>query len=494
MCVDSSPEAKQQITDAHEQSDPDASRGLVAYSRWRTHNWGGNIAFKSKSVLTPANLDQLQSAIKDARQVRVVGRGHSFTPLCECEGGVLVSLAAMNSISSFAPPSIGVDGSWQQGTVVVEGGTTYTELIHYLTHEVSPPCALKNLSSLPQATIAGACATGTHGSGIHNQNLATHVSAIEFVTSDGTLVQYDRDNSPDELQGAVINLGCLGVVSKISVDVVPWFDGHNFLYDVEMEDLWEHLMTDLAGPHPICDAFSILILDWKSNVASVLMRCFSPHWDQSVAATHPDPSTGTLWRTGKAKTEPSLFDPDGKKGSNWRGPWHDLLSVFIHDGVEDDLGDGQFNNCGQQAEFFVPIEHSVSAIMAISDILKTWSVGDIEDPSNDTGILYSTELRVIKGDPAWLSPHAVDSLAIHFNLNGRASRLAEIQRELVKVEHALAPFGARPHWGKLGPYSFSADRINHLYGDSVTKFKKMAERHDPTGKFRNLWVRSTLGL
>ena len=98
-----------------------------------------------------------------AAPVRVVGRGHSFSPIAECRHGTLLSLANINQVLDFQPPLNGKPGS-----ITVEGSTTYTEIAEFLGQRG----ALRNLPSCPQFTVAGAIATGTHGSGVHIPNLA----------------------------------------------------------------------------------------------------------------------------------------------------------------------------------------------------------------------------------------------------------------------------------------------------------------------------------
>ena len=106
-------------------------------------------------------------------------------------------------------------------TVTASAGLRYGELagpLHAQGH------ALRNLASLPHLSIAGACATGTHGSGDALGNLATSVTALEMVTADGDLAVLSRDANGDEFRGAVVGLGALGIVTSLTLDIVPTFD------------------------------------------------------------------------------------------------------------------------------------------------------------------------------------------------------------------------------------------------------------------------------
>ena len=103
------------------------------------------------------------------------------------------------------------------------------------------------------------------------------------------------------------------------------------------------------------------------------------------------------------------------------------------------------------------------------------------------------EFRQVKGDCAWLSPQPVDSLGIHISFNADAAqRDAVLGEALPAIEAALAPFGARAHWGKLGLQTFAPARLEELYGENLEKFRALALTHDPAGKFLNSHTRRML--
>ena len=170
------------------------------------------------------------------------------------------------------------------------GKCRYTEVIQHLGKNG----ALRNLPSCPQFTVAGAIATGTHGSGLHIQNLAADVSMLEFMLPNGTTVVYDR-STPELLEGVRVHLGCLGVVTKLTLDVVPYFEVSAYRYDdVPLETAIESLPDVFQD----CDSLSI----WTSGfgtgpgagLAWMTYRHFHPHWDQSHAVPqHEPPAFGT---------------------------------------------------------------------------------------------------------------------------------------------------------------------------------------------------------
>ena len=83
-------------------------------------NWVGNVEFGSAAAIVPASLEELESAVRGAQApIRVVGRGHSFTPLAACKGGTLLSLARLNRVIDFREPTAD-----NLGSITIEGGVT----------------------------------------------------------------------------------------------------------------------------------------------------------------------------------------------------------------------------------------------------------------------------------------------------------------------------------------------------------------------------------
>lgn len=566
--------------------------------------------------MLPRSKEELQAAVRDAKGlVRVVGRGHSFSPLSEVKGGTLISLMQFAQVLDYRAP-----GPGQHGHLTFQGGATFTDLAHFL-QEQSPPTALGQTPSPLFITMAGAIATGTHGSGIRNEPLSSFVESVEIVTADGSLVRYDKKSSPDELHGAVVSAGCLGVISEMTVQVVPWFDVQIFRHNVPLESLinnWRGIFEEDSHGGLRCDSVSSWV-HWHEGQAMVTTRHFLPHYDASLAAgspqwgSHPWHSTTHIWKLvadrcddlaatlrsvgvtldadgAVAALEPGsmaadagvevgwflaefgegpaplgaeglglppstpapmhggvivgrraearsaaesaflrlpavdlkgpfqqgsnpkilcLFEnpacPNGETHEAWRGPWHDNMPVWP---LGTACSPGPECEYGNQAEYFVPSDCAVDALRAAWAVLRQWSFCDQEAAPvlevgkagaaawdlKDTGMLGIGELRCVRGDSAWLSPcRDRDTVSFHISFSGHPDRLEEIERELPKLEEALLPFGCRFHWGKLHTSSLYAPRLEELYGDGLRKFRALARRLDPSGKFRNRWAQELFG-
>ena len=172
-------------------------------------NWAGNYQYSTDRLLLPKSVEEVQKAVKSCNKVRALGARHSFNGIADSKD---------NQISVKLLDQMSLDPKAR--TVTVGGGVTYGQLAPYID---SQGFAVHNLASLPHVSVAGACATATHGSGCKNGNLSTAVSALEIVTADGEVVTLSRQKDGERFAGAGVALGGLGVVTKVTLDVQPTF-------------------------------------------------------------------------------------------------------------------------------------------------------------------------------------------------------------------------------------------------------------------------------
>src|SRR5262245_49782768 len=178
-------------------------------------NWAGNIEFRSSEIHRPDNVEDLRELVARSPRIRVVGTRHSFNDIAD--GDVQVCLDAL-------PNEVDIDPVTH--TVSLNPAMTYGALASVLNEH---GFALHNLASLPHISVAGAIATATHGSGNRSGNLATAVSALDVLRSDGELVHLERGD-PD-FDGAVVSLGALGVVVRAQLDVEPAYHAVQHVYE-----------------------------------------------------------------------------------------------------------------------------------------------------------------------------------------------------------------------------------------------------------------------
>ena len=409
-------------------------------------NWAGNYRYHAARVHHPRSVDAVQEIVAQSRAVKALGTRHSFNAVADTAGDFVV-LDALDRV-------IGLDAA--RTSVTVEGGIAYGALSRFLAHE---GLALHNLASLPHISVAGACATGTHGSGDRNANLATAVSAIEFVAADGALHTLTRDHDGDTFRGAVVALGALGVVTRLTLDVRPTFEIAQYVY----EDLpLAELEAELDGV--LSSAYSVSVFTtWSGPRVDQLWLKHQP--DPVAAFAPPAALRGATPASGERHPIPGLAGDICTPQLGVAGAWHDRLPHFR-------LEHTPSNGAELQTDYLVPREHARAALRAV-DRLR----------DRIAPLLFISELRTVAADDLWMSPcYERDCLSIHFTWK---PDWPAVRALLPSLEVQLAPCEARPHWGKL--FTVPAERITALY-PRCSDFRELVRSYDPTGKFRNAFL------
>ncbi len=405
-------------------------------------NWAGNLTYSAATIHTPQTLDELQTIVRENERVRALGSRHSFNTIADTDAA-LVSMQALNRI---------VEIDADANTVTVEGGITYGDLSPALDRA---GFALHNLASLPHISVVGACMTATHGSGVKNGNLAAAVSALEIVRHDGELAHYSRAEHPDTFPGLVVSLGAAGIVARVTLDILPRFEVAQTVYpNLDMAQLDNHLDEVLSAAYSVS-----LFTRWQGTIDQVWVK---RHMDEG-----PAPETLFGVRPASEKVSPVGDDLIERCTDQLgvSGAWYARLPHFKME-FTPSHGDEL------QSEYFVPHNRALDAIHALRPL-----------SADISPLLHISEIRTIAADNLWLSPaYEQDCVAIHFTWkpNGDA-----VHALLPRIEAALSPFGAVPHWGKV--FTMDAAQVRAGYarmGDFCTLVKQI----DPAGKFRNAFV------
>lgn len=400
-------------------------------------NWAGNVAYAAARVHRPETVDEIRAIVRGCRAARPLGTRHAFNRIADTPGD-LICLERCDRIVDFDP---------DRRTVTVEGGVRYAALGAFLH---ARGFALPNLASLPHISVAGAVATGTHGSGDRLGSLATHVRAVEIVTAADDLISLHADRDP-EFFGAVVSLGALGVVVRLTLDLVPAFDVAQTVYENLPWDALETRFDAIFGGAYSVSAFT----DWREGVVPLV-------WRKAVA--------GEAWEGdlfGAAPVAADRHPIDGVSAESCTpqcgvpGPWHERLPHFRPE-FTPSRGDEL------QSEFFVPRADAVAALRAVADLRASIAP-----------LLWISEIRTVAADALWLSPaYARDVVGIHFTWKPQTDAVEAL---LPRIEDALAPFDPRPHWGKC----FAAAPRPSPRADD---FLALARRLDPEGVFRNAFL------
>lgn len=405
-------------------------------------NWGQNIIYKAKNLEQPTSVEELQELMRRVGNKKGLGSTHSYNDIADSPM-TQISLRKLNKMISIDETN---------STVTIEGGIKYEELAPQLYEN---GFALHNLASLPQVTVAGACSTGTHGSGTGNGSLATVVREMEICKANGQLINLSRDNNPDIFDGAIVSLGGLGVITRMVLDIQPAYDARQDLFlDLPLETVVENFNEIMSSGYSVS-----LFTKWQNDLVDqvwVKRRLDQPIDDLGIEFFGGKMCQRNIHPIIELSAE-SCTDQMGKVG-----PWYDRLPHFKINAMPsawDEL----------QSEVFVPIAHARDAMRAIAKL------GDKILP-----YLYISEIRTIAADNLWMSQfYKRESVAFHFTWK---SNWSEVQKLIPKIEVALAPFDVRPHWGKL--YTINAKTIQESY-EKFPDFVELLKTYDPDGRFRN---------
>jgi xylitol oxidase len=416
----------------------------------KLRNWAGNIEYSTDRVQTSTSLAQVQDYVKTQPRLKVLGTRHCFNNIADSKDGFL-SLKPMDEVISLDPA---------KRTVTVAAGITYGQLCPYLDGK---GFALHNLASLPHISVAGACSTATHGSGQKNGNLATAASGLEIVTADGTVVNLSRERDGETLNGAVVGLGTLGVITKVTLDIQPSFMMRQYVYeDLPLDELKEHFDAIESSGYSVS-----LFTDWQKQRINELWIKSRIEKGQEF---HASPEFyGAKLATRNLHPIAALSAENCTEQMGVPGPWYERLPHFR-------MGFTPSAGKELQSEYFVPRQHAVEAILAVERL------HDQVSPS-----LLISEIRTIAADHLWMSPcYQQDCVTIHFTWKPDWPAVSKL---LPIIEKELAPFNARPHWGKL--FTTSPTTLRSIY-KKMPEFVELSRGYDPQGKFRNEFLNQNI--
>src|SRR3954451_3070836 len=420
--------------------------------RWA--NWSGAQACTPRQALHPSSEAEIAEIVKRGDgPIRVAGSGHSFTDIVLTDG-VLLHLDRMAALDR-------VDGE----VAHVQAGMT----LHALGPELARHgLGLENQGDIDAQTVAGALATGTHGTGETYRNLSANVVGMRLVDGRGNVVEIA---DPEDLRAARVSVGALGVVSEVSIRCVPLFglrriDERRPLAEVlgSLDELVannDHLEF-FAFPHT-----DTVILRRTERLAPDIKA--TPHWRAYLEEELLENGVlGLACRIGRRapKQIPRLNRTLMRlaQGAERTDVAH---RVYASRRIV------RFN----EMEYAMPREHGpLVAAEALSQVAaRRLPVG------------FPFQVRFVAGDDAFLSPaHGRDTcyLAVH-QYKGMDPRPL-----FALVEAMALEAGGRPHWGKL--HTQTAETLAPRYPE-WDAFGRLRDRLDPDRVFTSPAIERILG-
>jgi xylitol oxidase len=423
---------------------------LAAVPDDKLTNWAGNLEYGTERLYSANSVEQVREYVAKQSKLKVLGTRHCFNTIANSTDDFLSvrPMAKIAALDATAP------------TVTVEGGMSYGQLSPELDGK---GFALHNLASLPHISIAGACSTATHGSGDKNGNLATAVSGLEIVTAAGDVLQLSRRADGETFRGAVVGLGALGVITKVTLDVQPTYQMRQWVYENLPMEEWKHNFEAIES-----SAYSVsLFTDWKE-------KKFNEVWLKSRITDDklfhaPEEFHGAKRATKNLHPIAELSAENCTEQTGVPGPWYERLPHFR-------MGFTPSAGKELQSEYFVPRPSAVDAVLAVERLHDRISP-----------LLMISEIRTIAADDLWMSPcYKRACVTIHFTWK---QDWPAVQKVLPVIERELAPYQARPHWGKL--FTMAPSQL-HLSYQKLPEFVALCKKYDPQGKFRNEFLNTNV--
>ncbi len=424
-------------------------------------NWAGNQSCAPVAIHRPRSEADLvalvERAATDGRHVRVVGAGHSFTPLV-CTDGDLVDLQDYSAVLS-------VDA--EARTATVQAGIPLTRLSRELA---AHGLALENLGDIAYQSIAGATATATHGTGLRFGNLSSRIVGMRLVTGDGSVLEATPERNAEVLDVARVGLGALGVISTVTVQCVPAFNLHA-LEQVEPVDEVLEQWEDLIVGNDHFEFFWVPGTRWaltKRNRRTDEPVRPRPRW-RAIRDDYllSNVAFDLTCRIGRRRPDliprvSKLVPSTGR--AEYTAPSY---SVFASPRLV------RF----YEMEYAIPRQHLVEAVNRVRGLVR-----DLGVP-----ISFPVEVRVVAGDDIPLSTASgreTAYIAVHVYQG------TSYDQYFQDVEHIMDDYGGRPHWGKLHFQSAATLAPRYPRWDD---FQRLRARLDPDARFTNPHLDRVLG-
>ncbi len=427
--------------------------------KWQ--NWSGSVESTPAAIKYPTTQDEIIQIVKDCQakklKIRVVGSGHSFTPLVQTNG-VLVSLDFYSGIEH-------IDVEKKQATVLA--GTKIKELGELLYQQ---GLAQPNLGDIDVQSIAGAISTGTHGSGATLGSISTQVCGLTIINAAGEVIECSANSEPELFRAAQVSLGALGIISKVKLQLVPafklYFEWKRLKLSEVLFSIEKHITENRNFEFfwfPYSDYVQAKFMNITDQPAKP--KSFTRRFNEIVL------ENGAFWLL----SEFCRIFPKRSAGVS------KLAANLISGGSDVNYGHKIFATPRlvkfQEMEYSLPRQYFAKALVEL----------DAEIRRKKFRVHFPIECRFVRGDDIYLSPaNERDSayIAVHMY------RGMEYKPYFEAMEAIFLRYGGRPHWGKH--HSRTAADFAELY-PHWQDFQTARERLDPDGLFLNDYLETVLG-
>lgn len=430
---------------------------------WR--NWAGNVTARPAREVTPASVDELRAAVRQAKEdglkVKPVGTGHSFTPAAATDG-LLIRPELLTGIRRI---------DREAGTVTVEAGTPLKRLNAALARE---GLSLTNMGDIMEQTVSGATSTGTHGTGRDSASISAQITALELVTADGSVLTCSEKGTEEEravFAAARIGLGALGVISAITFAVEPVF----FLTAREEPMTFDKVTSEFDALYAENEHFEFYWFPHTGNCTTKRNNRsagpedppgrISAFVEDEILSNGLFQVVNTVGRAVPA-TVPGIAKISSK-----------ALSARTYTDIPYKVFTSPRRVRFMEMEYAVPRAALVETLRELKTMVER----------SNLRISFPVEVRTAPADDITLSTASGREsayIAVHMY------RGTPYQAYFTAAERIFTAHEGRPHWGKI--HTRGADYFAQTY-PRFAEFTALRDRLDPDRLFDNAYLRRVLG-
>lgn len=411
------------------------------------NNWSGFQHSQPEHILKPSSIDELKNIVQNHHKIRVVGAGHSFTPLV-CTDATLLSLDHFSGVEN-------VNTALTQANIW--SGTRLFNLDQYLEPIQQ---SLIQQGDIDQQSLAGVVSTGTHGTGLNLHCISAYVEAFELLTASGDILTCSRQDNPNIFEAGRVSLGSLGILTKITMQNKPRYKLKEHVRLCSVKEFFENIdLWKTQHRHIECFAFS--------HADQLILKTLDITDEDIQPRKLSWPSEDALLTIccSLTKSFPAL-NPKLQK----------LLGVFIKPTTFVDWSSQIFPTPREtkfnEMEYQIPIESGMECLEAVLTALK----------NAKAQTFFPVEFRFVKGDDIWLSPfYRQDSISISVHQYHKQAP----NQLFDEIEPIFQHYRGRPHWGKM--HNMGASQLQALY-PKWDDFMQLRAQLDPTQKFLNPYL------
>ncbi|NIB42560.1 FAD-binding protein [Pseudomaricurvus alkylphenolicus] len=419
-------------------------------------NWAGTQSCTPAFRSTPKGINELASVIKSSTgSIRAVGSGHSWSPLVPTDG-TLLSLRRFKGM-------LGYDK--EKNLVKFGAGTKLNKVGPALEEQGMAMC---NLPDIDEQSLAGAFATGTHGTGLELPALHDCIESLTLVTAGGDVVECSRTQNAELFDAARVSLGSLGIIADYTLKTPDLFRVERKYWLEDLDSILDR-GEQLARDHRHFEFFYIPFSDtsycFTTDKTNKPITEVQPEDDSVVETMKNLRDTLSFSTTARRVALKALMKTVDLPPDYVEVPWKTLSTERTTPVYE--------------MEYQLPLEAGPQAMREVVDYIET----------NHPEFFVPLEYRYVDGDDAWMSEfygRKSVSISVHRYREGD-----DPWNVFTKVQEIFRKYEGRPHWGKVHNYTYQD--LKSVY-PKIDEFKKIRQELDPEGKFLNDHVRGLLGL